>query len=293
MKFGVIDIGSNSVRMAWLSQEAKKGTLPQEKLQYSRLVEGASSSGILTQEAVNRTIQAVKSLLDDAKKQEIEILQISATSALREANNRKDVVDAMKTSLGYEVRILSTEEEAYLSYFGATMGMPRDDRQLVVLDIGGGSVELCWGDGSEMSASLPLGAVRVKEAGTSMGELFAAFMPMVEKVPKRPMILVGVGGTLTTMAAIFEGMTSYQPTLIHQLTYGINAIEQLNQALKQMPSSEREALPGMTKGRNDIMTYGLDIAIVIMKLLNTTTLTVSASDLLLGELLMLMEKRGE
>ncbi|MDO4280584.1 MAG: hypothetical protein Q4C56_03040, partial [Peptococcaceae bacterium] len=82
-----------------------------------------------------------------------------------------------------------------------------------------------------------------------------------------------------------EGMATYEPRLIHQMTYGLNAIEQVNELLAAMPIEKRQALPGLGSGRADIITQGLDIAIRVMKLLETETITVSVTDLLFGQLL--------
>lgn len=286
MKTGIIDIGSNSVRMAWLAGPLHYGSLPEERLRYSRFAEGATATGLLNETAVARTIEAVQSLLDEAAANDVEIFRISATSALREAANRAAVQAKMEAALGRAITVLAPEEEARYSYEGAIYGLPKQGRQVAVLDIGGGSSELCWGEGAGEAASVPVGAVRLKEAADQIGPLSLALAPLAKRAPKGDhVLLVGVGGTLTTMAALYEGMQTYDPRMIHQMTYGRSAIMQINDILKTMPLEKRLALPALSAGRADIITQGLDIAVAIMLALETETITISTTDLLFGQIL--------
>lgn len=290
MKTGIIDIGSNSVRMAWLNAAPHYGTLPEERLRYSRFAEHATATGLLEEQAVERTIAAVQELLAEAEDHDVEIKRISATSALREAKNQADVQAKMENALQRSITLLAPEAEARYSYEGAIYGLPRQGRTVAVLDVGGGSTELCWGEGPDMAASVPVGAVRLKEAADQIGPLTAALAPLTQRAPKGDsVLLVGVGGTLTTMAALFEGMQEYNPLVIHQMTYGSNAIAQINDILKGMPVEKRLEFPALSTGRADIITQGLDIALAVMNALATPALTVSTTDLLFGQLLELMD----
>lgn len=290
MKTGIIDIGSNSVRMAWLNAAPHYGTLPEERLRYSRFAEHATATGLLEEQAVERTIAAVQELLAEAEDHDVEIKRISATSALREAKNQADVQAKMENALQRSITLLAPEAEARYSYEGAIYGLPRQGRTVAVLDVGGGSTELCWGEGTDMAASVPVGAVRLKEAADQIGPLTAALAPLTQRSPKGDsVLLVGVGGTLTTMAALFEGMQEYNPLMIHQMTYGSNAIAQINDILKGMPVEKRLEFPALSTGRADIITQGLDIALAVMNALATPALTVSTTDLLFGQLLELMD----
>ena len=287
MKTGIIDIGSNSVRMAWLEGAPHYGTLPEERLRYSRFAENATATGALEEAAVARTIEAVQSLLAEARENDVDVRRISATSALREATNREAVKAQMEEALQREITLLAPEAEARYSYEGAIYGLPRQGRSIAVLDIGGGSTELCEGAGQ--AVSVPVGAVRLKESADRIGPLSLALAPLIQQAPKGDnVLLVGVGGTLTTMAALFEGMQTYDPRLIHQMTYGTNAIAQINDILKAMPLEKRLELPALTAGRADIITQGLDIAVTVLQGLQTPALTVSTTDLLFGQLLELV-----
>lgn len=289
MKTGIIDIGSNSVRMAWLDGTPHFGILPEERLRYSRFAEHATATGTLAETAVSRTITAVQSLLDEARENGVDVQRISATSALREAKNREAVQMQMEAALERPITLLAPEEEARYSYEGAIYGLPRQGRQVAVLDIGGGSIELCWGERADQAASVPVGAVRLKEAADKIGPLSLALAPLLRQAPKGDsVLLVGVGGTLTTLAALFEGMETYEPRRIHQMTYGSNAIAQINDILKAMPLEKRLELPALTAGRADIITQGLDIALTVLQGLQTPAITVSTTDLLFGQLLELV-----
>lgn len=286
MKSGIIDIGSNSVRMAWLEGAVHYGALPEERLRYSRFAEGATATGQLEETAVARTIEAVQSLLAEAAANGVEVRRISATSALREAANRDAVQQEMEKALGRSITVLAPEVEARYSYEGAIYGLPKQGRQVAVLDIGGGSTEICWGEGPGSAFSVPVGAVRLKEAADKIGPLSLALAPLVKQAPKGDhVLLVGVGGTLTTMATLYEGMQTYDARMIHQMTYGRSAIMQINDILKTMPLEKRLQLPALAAGRADIITQGLDIAVAVMQALETETITISTTDLLFGQLL--------
>lgn len=283
MKTGLIDIGSNSVRMAWLEAGC---ALPKERLRYSRFAENATATGMLSEEAVDRTVEAIASLLDEAKENGVKICRISATSALREAKNRDVMKTRMEKLLGREITVLAGTDEARYSYEGAVQGLQVDGFVPVVLDVGGGSTELCWGTGVGESVSVPVGAVRLKESAAQIGPLTEALAPLSVHAPQgNAMTLVGVGGTLTTMAAIFEKMSSYELEKIHRKCYTRQSIEDLNVQLKAMPLEARMMLPGVSKGRADILCEGLDIAITVMAALDAQTLTVSTTDLLYGQLM--------
>lgn len=288
MKTGIIDIGSNSVRMAWLDDKPLAGTLPEERLRYSRLAENATASGHLSGEATKRTIEAVSELLEEAAENDVNIKRISSTSVLREADNRQEVKAQMEAALGRKITVLHGYEEAQYSYQGAVYGLGQTAATAAVLDVGGGSTELCWGTDSAQNVSVPVGAVRLKEAADYIGPLQKALAPVTEYAPKGQQIcLVGVGGTLTTMAAIFEGMKVYHAAEIHQKCYAFDAIKMLNQKLKAMSLEERLCIPGLLKGRADIITQGLDIVLTVMRAVEAQRITISTTDLLFGQLLAL------
>ena len=287
MKTGVIDIGSNSVRMAWLNGQPSLGCMPEERLRYSRLAENATATGRLSEAPIQRTIEAVDSLLAEAQQNDVEIRRISSTSVLREATNSADAKLQMEAALGRSITILQGCEEARYSYEGAVYGLQTAEKQTAVLDVGGGSTELCWGTHATQSESVPVGAVRLKEASNQIGPLPQALAPLSLHAPKGEAVrLIGVGGTLTTMAAIFEEMVDYQAMRIHQKTYQRLRIEALHKQLKALSLSERmEQFPMLKKGRADIMCEGLEIVLTLMQALNTEQITISTTDLLFGQLL--------
>lgn len=287
MKIGLIDIGSNSVRMAWLEKDE---ILPKERLRYSRFAENATATGVLSEKAVDRTIEAVFSLLDEAADNDVKVCRISATSALREAKNRDEMKARMEKALNREITILAGKEEARLSYEGAVQGLSVGEGVAAVLDVGGGSTELCWGTEADKSVSVPVGAVRLKESAAHIGSLSEVLAPLTLYAPQAPMVtLVGVGGTLTTMAAIFENMTTYVPEMIHRKCYKRDDIEALNKRLKTLSLEERMAIPGVSKGRADILCEGLDIVLTVMHALGSQEVIVSTTDLLYGQLMRLRD----
>ena len=287
MKIGVIDIGSNSVRMAWVDGCPSEDCLPEERLRYSRLAEGATTTGRLSDVPIQRTIEAVSSLLAEAEQEDVSIQRISSTSVLREAENSLAVKSRLEAALGREITILKGDEEARYSYEGAVYGLQSAQLQAAVLDVGGGSTELCWGIGAGQSVSVPVGAVRLKEAADQIGPLDQALLPLSEHAPKGEAVrLIGVGGTLTTMAAIFEDMVAYQAGKIHQKMYQREDVVRLSNRLVGLSVAQRlEIFPMLTKGRADIMCHGLAIVLTMMEALQTEQITISTTDLLFGQLL--------
>lgn len=291
-----IDIGTNSVRL--LVGELTEGGLCTlyKGLNTTRLGEGVHHSGVLSAAAIGRTVQAVAEFAIKAKNMGAEKIIAVATSAVRDAANGSEFVRLCHSRAGVDVVVLDGETEAKLSYAGATAGNNCDGNYLVV-DIGGGSTELAYGQGGQlqMAHSVNLGAVRLSElfsaredgvvtnlevVNTYIAEVLASIqsLPQVDKMS-------GVGGTITSLAAIDQALTVYDSSKVqgHYLSYG--KISRLLCRLAATPLVERRMLPGLQPARADIIVYGIAILAKVMQISSAEGLYVSEQDILEGLLI--------
>ncbi|HAG07023.1 MAG TPA: phosphatase, partial [Peptococcaceae bacterium] len=186
VRVGVIDIGTNSTRLL-VADVAPTGRLAVVKtaLVTTRLGEEITA-GILTEAAMQRTARVVAGFRAEAEALGACRVVVAGTSAVRDAANRAVFLRLARESCGLEVRVLSGEEEAILSRQGALAGLPVDPERALVIDIGGGSTEFCWQEGGGLlSASLPVGAVRLTLSGRDDAALSAALAPVVTSLRGR------------------------------------------------------------------------------------------------------------
>ena len=210
-KYAVLDIGSNSVRM--LLHLDGRETL---ELETTRLGQGVADR-LLQAQPVARTIEAIGRFCGEARAAGAEEIYAFATSAVRDARNREALLEPVKRLCGVEIDVIPGQIEAELAYMGAAQG-----RRACVIDIGGASTELVAGDGSVRKAvSLQVGAVRLKErcgqhraaAEGFLAELFEAQKEGFSAWNDAPFL--GIGGTLTTLAAMQQGLKIYDEKRVH------------------------------------------------------------------------------
>ncbi len=223
-----------------------------------------------------------------------------ATSAVRDASNGGYFLERSEKISGVESRVLSGREEASLSYLGATRGLEPDSHPTMVLDIGGGSTEMAVQVGGELfSFSMQLGCVRVTERTLGRGIVQessdAATRAMIEseldrafsQVPVfQSMIghvrLVGVAGTVATLAQLEAGITQYDRDKVHHRIITLDSVKQWRDRLSHESPSERLARPGMVRGREDVLHSGLYVLAAVMERLALDHLLSSEDDILDG-----------
>lgn len=301
-----IDVGSNSVRLlvARWTADGRWERLAANLLT-TRLGAGVAENGALTPESIDQTVNALKTLRDQAARLGVQDPIAIGTSALREATNRDELLIRAWEEARVSVRVISGDEEGALSLRGALTAVrvaPQDP--VVLCDVGGGSTEIIIGDGAGTiytSASLPFGAVRLynaKDHGSTIENALNSLREELEVLVQRvaPDVrfggkratLVGVGGTATTLAALDLQMTDYEPDRINGYSLPIERVRYWLDALFQMDVVDRAKLPGMPAGRADIMPFGLAIigeVIHAWRNWSHTTLVVSDNDLLQGVLM--------
>jgi exopolyphosphatase/guanosine-5'-triphosphate,3'-diphosphate pyrophosphatase len=301
VRVGVVDVGKNSARV--LVADASSETLQDVKrdLVITRLGEGVDAARRLGAEPLLRTVEAVARYTARCRAAAAERIRIIATSAVRDAANREEFLGAIRAATGLDADVLLGEEEARLGFAGATLSLDAPPPYLVV-DIGGGSTELVRGRaGAERFVSLDIGSVRLTErhvrndppAAAEIEAIAAAADTQVDDAAARSVgeapvgTLVGLAGTITTVAAIALGLRGYDRRAIHHARIGRERIAEIRALLAAMTSPERRALPAMPRGREDVIVAGVVILERVMARFGCSECLVSESDILDGTALAL------
>ena len=297
-RWAAIDIGTNSVRL--LICEKENGRIKGEKkVCITRLGEGLSKEKHLTQEAMQRTEQAVLQFAKEAVSQGAEgPVWCYATSAARQADNGLAFLQRLTDSGLVRAELLSGEEEAQAAYLGSqAKGRP-------VLDVGGGSTELTIQKGACLNGqSIPLGCVTLKEQymktdrmETEQKQALRAFcksrsLALTEKVlcGQRAETLIAVGGTATQLAMLTLGLPAYDANRVHGFQLTKEQVETWYDTLTTLSGAERRALPGMEAKRADVIVCGTAIIAAVMENCGAGMIQVSDKDGLDGYLQRKME----
>lgn len=282
-RVAAIDIGTNSTRLL-VAEGAVEGIKKIEAgLITTRLGEGITK-GLLLQEAMERTVEAVSLFRQTALNLGAEKVVVAATSAVRDASNQREFLDLVKQRTGLQLRVLGGEEEAALSYKGALSGLVAPPRSTVVVDIGGGSTEFIWlHAGHIRPVSVNVGAVRMTETGSGEEEISFLLRPALEEVKRLSCKnLVGVGGTVTTLAAVDQRLSVYDPDRVHGYCLSAVSVDRILDMLKSMDIKERRKVPGLQPERADIIIAGVVIVKTILSGLGLDWMYVSECDILYG-----------
>lgn len=280
MRAAAIDLGSNSCRLFIADKESSGLKEICRQLETSRIGEGVNASGIINEDAAERTINCLKTFRQSMEDKQVQIYRAVATSAVREAANGKEFVQMVLDRTGLKIDIIDGEEEARLSYLGVKKGLNLNSP--LVVDLGGGSTEFICVD-KDFMISIPLGAVRASEAKwgpEQISELLAPIQANKELFTNCP--LVFVGGTASTMAAVKLSLDVFDSTRVHGQRLDIGEIEDLYDMLHKMPLRLRQRLAGLQPERADIIDSGALIMLMIIKTLEKEELIVSETDLMQG-----------
>lgn len=278
-KYAVIDIGSNSVRML-LHLDGRET----QQLETTRLGQGVADR-LLQPQPVARTISAIERFCGEARASGAETIYAFATSAVRDARNREALLEPVKRLCGVEIDVIPGQIEAELAYMGAAEG-----RRACVIDIGGASTELVAGEGAVRRAvSLQVGAVRLKErcgqdratAEALLTELFEAQKAGFSAWNDAP--FWGIGGTLTTLAAMQQELKIYDEKRVHGYALTHETVLDWVDKLWDLPVEQR-VFPGLKPTRADIIAHGALIAERFLAAFERAQIVVSTGDNLHGYL---------
>lgn len=278
MKYAVIDIGSNSVRLMLVAN----GKVLYKRLNTTRLGEGLASSSLLKREAIERTANAVAAFYQRAREENAKSTYAFATAAVRTAENGGKFIERVKTLCGLNVEVVAGEKEAELGILGA---LGKGDG--AVIDMGGASCEIAIKSNGKIvyKKSVDIGVVRLKDAcGTDKTKLIQAAMRAAEKYGAIPNVKAvhAIGGTATTLGALVLGLTKYDGETVTGTEITVQELEKTADNLLNMPIEEIAALPCMPKGRADVIAGGAVALCTIMQKLGIEKMIVSDRDNLEG-----------
>jgi exopolyphosphatase/guanosine-5'-triphosphate,3'-diphosphate pyrophosphatase len=301
----VIDIGTNSILLlaGYIESDGRvKEVLQQSAI--TRLGDSLQGSGMITEDAVKRTEKVFKQYGLLLKKRGIEKVNLVATEILRVAGNRAWFIQRIEDKFGWQIQVLSGEEEAKYSYMGALDVMHEEKQPCLVMDVGGGSSEVILGKSGniERFESLPVGAVRLWEKMDKKEQLHPEERSYLYDVirdyftrlsfwdtitPEH--ILVGIGGTITTLVAIQECMRTYDAAVVNGYCLTVDQMEALYKRINGLVGAARRKIAGLPRGREDIILYGMLIFLTLMQLTGMAQVIVSDRGLRFGYLKYLEE----
>jgi len=291
-RVAAIDCGTNSVRLLIVDGTAEL----HREMRIVRLGEGVDRTGVLAPAALERTRAALMDYAATCRELMVERIRMVATSATRDAGNRAEFVAMVQQVLGVEPEVVTGEEEAALSFVGATRDLDRHVGPFLVVDIGGGSTEFVLGT-TEVDAarSVDIGCVRLTERhllddpptaaqiASAEADVDAALALVRAVVPvERARTVVCLAGSSTTVAAVALELPSYDSGAIHGARLPAPVVRQACDRLLAMTRAERAALPVMHPGRVDVIGAGALVLRTVVDRLDLSEITISEADILDG-----------
>ncbi len=298
MSRAAIDCGTNSTRL--LVVDAGGKTL--ERLMHiTRLGQGVDATGHLAPEAIERTVAVLTGYRGVIDRLGVDRVRMTATSAARDAGNRDAFFDAAEAAVGVRPELLGGEEEARLSFLGATAELDPSQGPFLVVDIGGGSTEFAVGTpgptgaGPDGVVSVDIGCVRITEkflhsdppAPEELSGALTVVRDYLDDVTRAipaaadAACLVGLAGTVSSVATVELGI-DYDRDRVHHFRLTREAVEDVFRTLATETRAQRAYNPGLERGRADVIVGGVVILAAVMRYFGFAECLVSESDILDG-----------
>ncbi|MFE0138978.1 Ppx/GppA phosphatase family protein [[Kitasatospora] papulosa] len=305
-RVAAVDCGTNSIRLLVADVDPATGDFTEldRRMRIVRLGQGVDRTGRLAPEALERTFVACRDYAAAIKELGAERIRFVATSASRDAENSDTFVRGVREILGVEPEVVTGDLEAQLSFDGATkelVGADHLEKPYLVVDIGGGSTEFVVGDDRVRAArSVDIGCVRMTERHLVLdgvvvdpptpdriaairADVAAALDLVEETVPiSSAATLVGLAGTVTTVAAMALGLEEYDSEAIHHSRVSVERVRELTERLLASTHEERAAIPAMHPGRVDVIASGALVLLAVMERAGAREVVVSEHDILDG-----------
>ena len=290
-----IDIGTNSTNLLIVDSQGNEIV---REVNVTRLGKGVAASGRLEDSAIAATVQQLEIYASLLKQHNVETFRVTATEACRRASNANTFLDQAEATLGKRPEIISGEAEGKLAFSGALSKLDPHDGTTIVIDIGGGSTEIMIGTGNSLQhvSSFPVGAVvltetelhrdppRPEELTNAIGLVTDFMDDLVREFPQvlNATRVVGVAGTIVTIAAIELGIARFDPVALHDMTLTREAAEDVFRTLATESLIDRKSNPGLPPERADVIVGGCCALVGIMRRLRIPSVTVSVHNLLDG-----------
>lgn len=296
MRVAAIDCGTNSVRLLIADLDGGRLVERHREMRIVRLGQDVDRTGELSPQALARTGEALRAYAGTIAQHQVVATRMVATSATRDARNRDAFEQLVQSTVGVTPEVITGEQEAALSFDGAVRDLDRAAGPFLVVDIGGGSTEFVLGTSAvDAACSVDIGCVRLTErhlAGdpptadeirAAVADIDAALARVGDLVPvKQAKTVVGLAGSVTTIAALALNLPAYDSTLIHHSRLGAADVRRVRDQLLAMTRVERAALPVMHPGRVDVIGAGAQILATIVDRLGLAEVLVSETDILDG-----------
>ncbi len=306
LRLAGVDIGTLTCRLliADVSTDGRLTELRSER-RILRLGEGVDQTKQLSVAAMDRVIQCLREWRELVDAVHVDATVVVATSAVRDATNRDEFLNRVKLEAGFEVELISGEEEARRTMLGIRSGLPFEMTDVLALDIGGGSTEFILDRPGHhaLVRSIDIGVVRlcerllhhdpptndeVREAREWVARETKAAVAGMGNYQKAT--FVGTAGTITSLAAMAQKLPTYEPARIHNYRLHLTTVQELEQTLLSCKKIDRAGLPGLEKGREEVIAAGAIIIRTIMETVQLSTVLVSDVGLREGVLINLLAR---
>mgnify|MGYP006265802547 FL=1 len=296
MRVAAIDCGTNSIRLLIADVQGENFREVIREMEIVRLGQGVDQTGEFHPDAIARTLAAVDKFALEITRRGVEKIRFCATSATRDATNRDLFIEGVKSRLGIAPDVISGEEEARLSFAGATKDLPDSLAPFLVIDIGGGSTEFVIGNRNvERAKSVNIGCVRMAERHlksdpATISEIESARKDIQTAITEANQVvdiksaksLIAVAGTATTVAAAALDLPQYDRYAIHLSRISATKTHEVSEMFLKMNRSQRAALGYMHPGRVDVIGAGSLVLSEIVKAVGANEFIACESDILDG-----------
>jgi exopolyphosphatase / guanosine-5'-triphosphate,3'-diphosphate pyrophosphatase len=299
MRVAVVDIGTNSTRLLIADVEGRSVYEVERRTMVTNMGRGVDHTSTICSDAVEDVCGVIADYKSRYEEMGAERVMAIATSAVRDAVNGEAFVAELRERFELDAGMLTGEEEARLTYLGATAHRPTADPTLV-FDIGGGSTELIVGTGREVGfhTSLQAGTIRQSERHLTsdpphpheLEDLAADIRNLIDRAiaaqpENAPTRAIAVAGTPTSLAAIDQGLEPYDSDRVHGYHLGLQRIQRMLSRLSSLPLAERLRVPGLHPGRAPTIVAGTVILVQVMRAFGIQEVEVSELDILHGSAL--------
>ncbi len=291
-RLAFIDIGTNTILclIAELKNDGNFVVLD-DLAEIARLGQGVHQTRQINPEGEERSIRVLQRYLERCKNLNVEEIIAVGTSALRDARNSSEVRARFREQLGLDVRVISGDEEAAYSFLAVQQGLPLKQKELLVVDVGGGSTEFIRGNeaGVSQAISINIGSVRLTEQflhsdpvqEEECEKMMAAIERALAQLPRSwlkdssILTLIGIAGTVTTLAAVEKKLTNYSHGEVHGGLLTLGEVRRQVELFQSKPIEERKAIPGLEPKRADVILAGACLIEKIMTLFHSERIIVS------------------
>jgi exopolyphosphatase/guanosine-5'-triphosphate,3'-diphosphate pyrophosphatase len=286
-----IDIGTNTILCLIAEWGDGEFRVLDDLAEITRLGQGVDQTRRISVAGEGRSAKTLRRYLEKCASLGVEEIAAVGTSALRDARNSGEVLERWRQQLGLRVRVISGEQEAAYSFLAARQGLALEGRELLVIDIGGGSTEFIRGDakGVSQTLSVDVGTVRLTErflrsdpvTSSQCHAMSAAIDRALAPLGSRwlrdmpTLTLVGIAATFTTLAAVEKKLATYSPSEVHGSKLSLNEVRRQVVLYQGLTIAQRKAIPGLHPGRADVILAGAYLIEKIMMRCDTSQVIVS------------------